>query len=312
MNGVVLYYEEGPGIGLGHRRRMEALTKALERLGVSTECRPVDEHDPSDPRVRVVDSYRVRADDERFAGAPVVAIDDLERDLAVDLVIHPAPLSDPDSQQSAKRVLAGLEYAIIDVPDVQWRPTTNEPKSVLVTLGGSDTAGLGAFIAELLAADLPDVQVRHAPGPWSKRTDSASVETVEAPDGLVDDLLAATVVVTAGGVTMLEALALGCPTVVVPTADNQMRAVEAIPADERTVVLTSETPTVDVSSAAMSWLRRGCFDHQITRSRRRVVDRSGTDRVAAQICRIDQPKSSDSGVRVPKPTVNTGDDPVDS
>jgi spore coat polysaccharide biosynthesis predicted glycosyltransferase SpsG len=39
---ISLVYDEGPGRGLGHRRRMEGLAAALNELGVSTELVPLE------------------------------------------------------------------------------------------------------------------------------------------------------------------------------------------------------------------------------------------------------------------------------
>jgi len=95
---VLLAFDEGPGIGLGHRRRCEGLASALHPLGVDVELCVLGD-DPVVGGVVLVDSYRLRADDEaRIAADAVIAIDDIERDLAVGLVIDPDPGADADQR----------------------------------------------------------------------------------------------------------------------------------------------------------------------------------------------------------------------
>lgn len=283
VDGVVLYFDDGPAVGWGHRRRMEALARALNQLGVDTECLPVRCHHADDPRVRVVDSYLVRADDERFMGAPVVAIDDLDRDLAVDLVVHPAPLQSRHPGQSAAIVLHGFQYSLL-VP-VTDEPTTTPPSSavVLVTLGASDTVGWGAAIASLIADKIDDVFVMHAPGRWSTRCDSSDVMTIDPEVGLGNHLVDSTVVVTAGGVTMLESLALGKPTVVVTTADNQVPAVSAIAEAEAAIVVPMQSGPGSVVEHVSELLNDEQLRDLLSHRAAGLVDFGGANRVANAI-----------------------------
>ena len=63
----------------------------------------------------------------------------------------------------------------------------------------------------------------------------------DAPDGLADELAAARIVVTAGGVTMLEACLLGRPVVALALADNQRQAVSGLEREGAVMVATPET-----------------------------------------------------------------------
>ena len=123
---ATLAFDEGPGAGLGHRRRMEAVAAELNRRGHECVLVPLSDRElpPSDAGVEVlvVDSYRVRADDRRFAGARVVgAVDDLARNLAVDLVVDPSPGAIGSAHRSARRVLAGATYALVPPLDARCR-----------------------------------------------------------------------------------------------------------------------------------------------------------------------------------------------
>ena len=230
----------------------------------------------------LVDSYRVRADDRtRVHAGLVIAIDDLERDLAVDLVIDPDPGADARVHSSAAAVVAGAPYTLVD-PALRSQPASpmrEVVRRVLVTTGGSDADGHGTRVASNLADVLPAARIRQVVGPWGAGTDDVRVETVQAPDGLGPELASADIVVTAGGVTMLEACCLGRPVVAFSIAPGQSRALAG--AAQVGAVLA-----VDVSSAAEVAARLA--DDLNARSRlgasaRLLVDGQGAARVAAVI-----------------------------
>src|SRR4051812_10776821 len=105
---VTLAFDEGPGVGLGHRRRMEALAAALTARGHACILVPLPARELPACDAVVVDSYLLRADDAPFTGAAVtVAVDDLARDLAVTLVVDPSPGALGAAHRKARRVLAG-------------------------------------------------------------------------------------------------------------------------------------------------------------------------------------------------------------
>lgn len=219
---ALLVHDSGPGAGLGHCRRMQALSRALGILGVDATL--TDARDGAAAELVVVDSYTYRADDrERFRGDVVAAVDDLRRDLAVDVVIDPSPGATATPRTRAARVLAGHTYAMVD-PDLATRPRRAPGATVariLVATGAADIAGSGASVARRLAALMPTAAVHLVIGPWGSAVVPEGVEPVSVAHGLQDELARADVVVTAAGVTMLESLAMGRPTVAVVTADNQ-------------------------------------------------------------------------------------------
>lgn len=289
MTVVELCFDDGPGVGLGHRRRMEALGAALVARGADVRMSVIGGRDRSygDAQVVVVDSYRTRADGCPRADCRVVAIDDLDRDLAVDLVVRPSPA--PPGPVRRARTLAGLEYALIDLSPVSG-PPTGVDAGVVVSLGGADAAGLGADVATLIAAATGPGVVRHAPGPWSKASADPAVAVIEPTKDLVAELATAAVAVVAGGVTMLEALALGRPTVVVVTADNQTSAAGAVEDAGAAIVLHPGAPAASASQAASAAARSALDLLDDSRSRavlaqraRALVDGRGADRVAEAI-----------------------------
>ncbi len=223
---IVGAFDEGPGIGLGHRRRVEGIQRELAGFGIGCELREIASA-PVEGDIVLVDSYRVRGDDRsRIVANQVIAIDDLERDLDVDLVIDPDPGADERVHERAHEVLAGATYAIVDagLRSFAVMPARQTVRRVLVTTGAADDEGIGARLACELADALPDARIRLVVGPWGRGTDDPRVDIVVAPQGLAAELAAADLVVTAGGVSMLEACCLGRPTVAFSIGEGQGRA----------------------------------------------------------------------------------------
>jgi len=281
---ATLVYDVGPDAGLGHRRRMEALALALQSRGVHCDLRPVET--PIRAEIIVVDSYRIRADDRsRVSGRVVAAVDDLARDLAVDLVVDPSPGATADRHPSANRVLAGAAYALLgpELACSQPRAVGSTVETVLVAVGGADRAGRGNEIAHRLRALLPPaVRVRLAVGPWSASRTMPGVEEVRVSDGLGTELASADLVVTAGGVTMVEALALGRPTVAFVIAENQRGQAEGY-ARDRALVLTEPGRAAETATSLAEDPRRR---KELARVAQQLVDGLGADRVAAELVAI--------------------------
>jgi UDP-2,4-diacetamido-2,4,6-trideoxy-beta-L-altropyranose hydrolase len=278
---IVLAFDEGPGIGLGHRRRVEGLACELDELGFAVDLHVIGS-DAVVGEVVLIDSYRVRADDRsRVRAGFVVAIDDLERDLAVDLVIDPDPGADARVHSTTTAVVAGAPYALVDpsLRSITPAPIRDLVSRVLVTTGGADAEGLGARVASGIADARPDVRIRQVVGPWGQGTDDDRVEAVHAPEGLGPELAAADIVVTAGGVTMLEACCLARPTVAFSIASGQGRALAG-------AAHVGAVVAVDVSSAAEVTARLADdvdARRRLALSARLLVDGQGSARVAAVI-----------------------------
>jgi UDP-2,4-diacetamido-2,4,6-trideoxy-beta-L-altropyranose hydrolase len=278
---IVLAFDEGPGIGLGHRRRVEGLASGLLDIGFTVEMHVIGDGAVVGDIV-LVDSYRMRADDRsRVRADTVIAIDDIERDLAVELVIDPDPGADARVHSTAAAVVAGAPYALVDPGLREFTPAAirDGVRRVLVTTGGADAEGLGARVASGIADALPGTEIRQVVGPWGRGTDDDRVEAVYAPEGLGPELAAADVVVTAGGVTMLEACCLGRPVVAFAIAEGQSRALAG-------AAQVGAVVAVDVASAAdvAARLARDVdARRRFANSARVLVDGQGSARVAAVI-----------------------------
>src|SRR5438552_918394 len=98
---AVLVYDDGPDAGFGHRHRMDALADALVRRGFSATMQPVGTAVRAG--VLVCDSNMTRADDLTLYRADrVIAVDDLDRDLSVDLVVDPSPGARPEVHRHSR------------------------------------------------------------------------------------------------------------------------------------------------------------------------------------------------------------------
>jgi spore coat polysaccharide biosynthesis predicted glycosyltransferase SpsG len=274
---VTLAYDDGPGAGLGHRRRVEALAAELEARGWWCPTVALRDRARVAGDLVVVDSYRVRADDpSRINARRVVALDDLARDLDVDVVVDPSPGADESVHVRAARVLAGASYALAVVPAVETVPVEGPVDRVVVTTGASDTAGVGARLAASIATSIPAAQVRLVLGPWGAPDVPPGVVPVRAPHGLADELAAAPIVVTAGGVAMLEACLLGRATIAVVLAHNQRQAVAGLEHAGAVVSGTVSTTGNVVATLASSPARR----KELAVAARRALDGRGPARLA--------------------------------
>ncbi|MGQ0825052.1 MAG: hypothetical protein ACT4OX_08515 [Actinomycetota bacterium] len=282
-----LLFDEGPGVGLGHRRRMQAVAVALADLGWRCRLAPINEGGrPAAGFVTVVDSYGVRADELVTDGASalVVAVDDLYRDLAVDVLIDPSPGADAGAHRRAARVLAGADYALVERPRPRLAPISvlGSVHRVLVTTGGADTSGAGATIARAIRPALHGAQIRLVIGAWGSVEVPDGVIAVSTPTTLTDEIAAAPIVVTAGGVTLLEACLLGRAVVAVVLAENQRTAVETLGTAGAVVVAEPDGVADAVVALAADPARR----HTLAVAACSVLDGRGPERVAGEINRL--------------------------
>ncbi len=282
MTAVLVAFDEGPGMGLGHRRRCEAVVAALAQRDVDATLVAVDADSKVRAPVVLVDSYRRRADDRDWVDAErIVAFDDLARDLNVDGVIDPGLASLPAPHTRARRVCVGAAYAVVSpmVRAATVAPFRATGARVLITTGAADEAGIGARIAGALAAMGADLDVRLVLGPWGSRVVPRHVTAFGAPAGLVDELAAADIVVTAGGVSLLEALSLGRPCVAIATAANQEANVAGAVGAGAAVGATAESAAEAAYALVHDAIRRRALAAAATA----LVDGRGAERVAALV-----------------------------
>jgi spore coat polysaccharide biosynthesis predicted glycosyltransferase SpsG len=294
---ITVIADAGPHAGLGHVARCSALTVALRARGLDVHPFALGAIEPSE-RIGV-EWHPVSEPPRLDAGAPLVldsyvldpsAGTELAR-RATTAVMHDQPGSPIDAaalviasgRQPAEAPpswLCGPRYACLAPRYWGASASLREPRSLLVTLGsGGDTGQL----AGALAAAVPDLHVRVVRGPYATGdVVSDEVEIIEAPPTLFDLLLDADLVVCAGGQTMLEAAALGVPSVVVVVADNQLGQA-GLMRDAGAVVVASERDAPGALAELASDAERRA---KLSANARRTVDGFGALRVAFAVERM--------------------------
>jgi UDP-2,4-diacetamido-2,4,6-trideoxy-beta-L-altropyranose hydrolase len=227
---VLVVPDAGKSAGMGHVARCLALAEAFDHLGWDAAVCVRDVRSSAFVRRRgiavrstlggrwsvvVIDSYAPHTKLARARQlAPVtVAVDDLGevsvRD--VDIVLRPALGARP-----SPGVLAGGAFVLL--PREYWtrrRGSTHRAlRCVVLSLGSRPPARALSRIRALLDRELNGAMIRIAEGAAARRWTELRPLLEEA------DLA-----VVSGGQTLHESLALGVPTVVVQTADNQRRQI---------------------------------------------------------------------------------------
>jgi len=187
----------------------------------------------------------------RRAGHRVMAFDDSQtgRHCADIVVSDSEGLSDdaPLAISDIPRKLYGRQYAIVDErfqPDSNITASTlSEMRAILVTYGGSDPTGetLKAIHAMKLVYRSPELQrrIKHVAvvvGPLNHCAESIvaeagnaqSIRVYHAPACLAAHMAAADIVLTAGGNSLIEALAMCKPCLATVTAENQQHTVSGL------------------------------------------------------------------------------------
>jgi spore coat polysaccharide biosynthesis predicted glycosyltransferase SpsG len=170
------------------------------------------------------------------AGEMVLRFDDLGTDTgAADIVLNGnagAEIRFANDHKSARRRLLGADYFLVR-RDVAAASAAPESGRIVLTLGAAAAPSLLIEIARRISETSTIVSV-DCVGPF----DAASGAMLEVPhrvrcvgpDGLVEALSRAALVVCGAGVTALEAASLGVPSVLVTVADNQVPGACAIDA----------------------------------------------------------------------------------
>jgi spore coat polysaccharide biosynthesis predicted glycosyltransferase SpsG len=285
---------EGPHAGLGHLSRSASLALALRDEGFEPRCfvhgttspaerygiewEPLEAAAPAGGGVLVVDSYELDPAEaaRRWSPRKLVAFHDQGELPEAELVISSQPAAG-----EREGTLAGLQYACVgpDFWDAPVREPADRVSRILVSTGGGDTAATGATLAGEIATDMPGVKVG-AVIAGAELPDG--VERIEAPDSMAEALAAADLAVTAGGQTMLEAAALGIPTVAVPVAANQEGQARAL-ADAGAVRMTTVGEALnEVGRLAEDASAR----RSLSEAARAAVDGKGARRVAGEVASL--------------------------
>jgi UDP-2,4-diacetamido-2,4,6-trideoxy-beta-L-altropyranose hydrolase len=307
----------GTGVGLGHLERMLALAEALqpdiEVAVVVPETDEVLQKRVADRGYRVIEApgdtvHRVESltgtagsfaaivlDGYVFdvalqrrlrAHAPLVVVDDLRLPADCDVAVNPSPAGEDLRPVGATTFLGGPAYALIRQAVVEARNVAlrggRKRRTVLVSTGATDLAGIGGTVTnELLDRDAT-VEVIRVIGPDtdSSSRDSRSRERrLLAPPHLADVLATSTVYVGAAGTTAVQAACVGTPAVVTAAVSNQRAQADALARAGCAVV----TDTALMAAACLTLLDNPAQRETMAARGRTLVDGGGAARVAEAI-----------------------------
>lgn len=296
---ALLVFDYSQSSGLGHLRRALAIAGALKVLGWSTTfgntatraCPIGAGLGTGDAEVLlglggkatkagrlrtqfdacVVDSY-MAGPDLRESLAPYVAIDDYYLPIpGAEAVVNPAPGADQDRYELEMKLI-GPKYALLAGDVIEARNSVVEPafppRKVYLWLGAGGTPALLETITEELKQVLPDAKIVLPP-------DEISL------GGGANLIAQADMVVCAGGVTALEAAALGRPSIGLMLAENQRANILGLQAAG--ALIQAKIPGISDAVAELTKSRDEFVE--FSRRGRTLVDGHGAARVANAITR---------------------------
>jgi UDP-2,4-diacetamido-2,4,6-trideoxy-beta-L-altropyranose hydrolase len=248
----------------------------------------------------VVDSYRVGARDlERLrqAGPMLISIDDLAREaLPSHIVINGgahASRLEYRSSSGDTRFLLGPDYAMLrpEFSGPRPRPQAATVRNILVTLGGGDAFNLMPRILELLGRLPGAFSITAILGPFftrqkdleaPARASRRPVRLVQAPESVAGLMSEADLAVSAGGQTLYELAATGCPAIAISVAENQDVPLAALE-DAGCVRVAGRMADGDVLMRLQGLLRALIGDAEsrfaMSMAGQRLVDGNGVARV---------------------------------
>lgn len=294
---VALFADAGQGAGLGHVSRSSAIAVALRSRGLQVRAYALDagaplerdgvEWEPLRPedvaeaagRVSVLDSYGVAADVFANGTAVVVLVDSGTRPARAQLAVMPA--SEPTGEPG---VLAGLAHACLR--PAFWglppRKLGAKVQSVLIATGATGLGGADRLLAAAVRAAVPGAELVGVVGPQATGPPPPVDRLLQALPTLLEPLLHADLVVTAGGQTLLEAAATGAPIVAVAVVENQRRQVEALARHHAALAPGPD----DVEAAVHALAADADARRRLATQAQEAVDGYGALRVAFAIHRL--------------------------
>ena len=227
-----------------------------------------------------------------------LAIDDLaDRSLPCEVLVNPnlgvEPVAYTGLVTPATRLLLGCRYAILRPPFRAARAALRRPtgpvENVLITMGGSDqfdvTSAAIAAVQSALPAARIDVVVgdTHTGGPAPRP--GLRVHRAVGGAKMAQLMMAADIVVGAGGTTSWERCALGRPSVIIRVASNQDQIARRLDAAG---VAVDAGPADQLETAVLANLIRRLADDVAGRKAMsdrawEIVDGRGVERIAHHV-----------------------------
>jgi spore coat polysaccharide biosynthesis predicted glycosyltransferase SpsG len=168
----------------------------------------------------------------------------------------------------------------------------NEPKRIVVTMGGSDVTNYTPSVVRTLSGLPVTVEVIVGPGYGDTRSIERAVKTtpgtfeiVSDPPNLPERFRRADVAVTATGTTTYELLAVGTPVVGIPQVENQVPIAESLATSDTILTVDPDSPNA-LSSAVERVLHDRELRTELCARGRELVDCRGHERVSEAILRL--------------------------
>ena len=258
----------------------------------------------------VVDSYRVDggwidalADLVGRASGRLAVVDDAaDRAFRADLVVNQNVGAERLRYPGAGLVLTGPRYALLRPRFPQLREQAlaaldglpDRPRTVLVLFGGTDSTGMAAIGARAALRAFPDARVR-AVLPSGAPPGEPGIEWLHHVEDIAPEMLAADLVVSAGGTTVWELCCLARPAAVVAVAGNQLPTYQLLGA-QGAILPVGDAPIHDVDELA-GRLRRAVAPPGTLRTTGAtaagITDGLGAERVAAALLERRPPVADD-------------------
>lgn len=239
----------------------------------------------------VVDGYHF---DDRYrsvaAGPAMLAwIDDHGAPAAdADLIVNGNLYGHRDLYPGTRaRLAVGPRYALLRREFRSYRTGSTAREGILVSLGGADPDGqTGALLAALAAHG---IRGRVTVGPHQRDAEDVlrsaarfGWASIQAPEDMAELLGSCGLAVVGAGTTVLEALALGTPTVAVQIAENQRLVVEALARLDLATVADGFNPE-RVAAECAALLRDDRRRENMAMRARQAVDARGARRVVGEM-----------------------------
>lgn len=335
---VLLAPDAGPGVGGGHVMRCLTLAGALAAQGATCvfltrpETGPLldlfdrqgFERVPAGPGgsaefvaacrqaadrlavdAVVIDHYGIDAEGDaslRRRGRRLVALEDLGRDRACDLVSDPARMDGPEGAPAAGARLDGPRYALVrdEFRDVRARALRRRRRRaqamrILVSLGLSDPGGLSARVGLALLDGVSRLEVRVILGPsaaslgplQAAAAGDRRLEVIRTAPDMARHCAWADLAVGAGGSSQWERCVVGLPAVTLVLADNQAPNAAALERAGAGVALRVG-PDLDrrLADTVRGLLEDPAQLRAMSRSAARICDGRGASRLAARILAV--------------------------
>lgn len=236
-------------------------------------------------------------------GVSIVAIDDLVREHAAEIVIDQTLLRMPEAYHSATMALTGINYALLNPCFSEFRPIAklrkpdlNRPR-ILISMGGIDFPNATLSVLKALDAGVvqcPMTVLMSERSPhfekvvdWCKQHDH--IKHIRFSSDMPNLMLNHDISIGAAGSTSWERACLGLPSIVIPLADNQIEICEQLVLNQ----LSLKVSLKEIPDRLISSLHHICENwHNMYLKNMDACDGLGVFRVVSKIIEFDNARSN--------------------